>query len=144
MNPQDIVNISNNKSRLEAILELNKTFLEWVSSHSVPQELPSKVQVDQGTLSVSGFGFAATAAARPVRMTTGAFAIEYVFFVHDGEEKIEVSRFYLTDNGRLAADESTSNIGLTDFNNTYIAKFICGRVLLGILSSKLLAPRSVA
>ena len=144
MNPQDIVNISNSKSRLDAILELNKTFLEWVSSHSAPQDLPSKVQVAHDTLSVDGFGFAATAAARPVKMTAGAFAIEYVFFVGSGEDRIEVSRFYLTDNGRLAADEKTSDIGLTDFNNTYIAKFICGRVLLGILSSKLLAPRGEA
>ena len=142
MNPQEIVEILNANNSFESIVGLNNLFIEWVISHAEPQNVPSKVSVDQGTFSVAGFGFTAKAVPRAIRLTPGAFAMEFVFLVDSENEEIEVSRFYLTEVGKLVADATNLNSTLTDYNNMYIAKFICGRVLQGILKSKILAARS--
>ncbi len=142
MNPQEFVEISNANNSFESIVELNKSFIEWVINHAEPQNVPSKVSVDQGTFSVAGFGFTAKAVPRAIRLTTGAFAMEFVFLVDTENDEVEVSRFYLTDAGKLVADANNLNSTLADYNNIYIAKFICGKVLQGILKSKILAASS--
>ena len=142
MNPQEIAEISNAKNSFDSIVGLNKSFIEWVISHAEHQSVPSKVSVDQGTFSVAGFGFTARAVPRAIRLTTGAFAMEFVFLVETENDKVEVSRFYLTDVGKLVADVNNLNSTLTDYNSFYIAKIICGKVLQGILKSKILAASS--
>lgn len=142
MNPQEIADISNANNSFKSIVELKNSFIEWVINHAEPQNVPSKVSVDQGTFSVAGFGFTAKAVPRAIRLTTGAFAMEFVFLVDIENDEVEVTRFYLTDDGKLVADATNLNSTLTDYNSMYIAKFICGRVLQGILKSKILAARS--
>jgi hypothetical protein len=144
MNPQEIVEISNANNRFESIVGQNKSFIEWVISRAEPQNVPSKVSVDQGTFSVAGFGFIAKAVPRAIRLTTGAFAMEFVFLVNSENEEIEVSRFYLTDDGELVEDANNSNSTLAGYKNTHIATIICINVLQGIIKSKLFAARSVA
>lgn len=144
MNSQEIVEISKSNTSLGSIAELNESFIEWVTSHALPQKIPSKVLVEQGTFSVAGFGFTAKAVPRAIRLMTGAFAMEFVFLVDSENDEIEVFRFYLTDDGKLVADATNLDSTLADYNNLHIAQFICGRVLQGTLKSKLFAARDVA
>jgi hypothetical protein len=144
MNHQEIFEVSNVVKRLYSIAELNKSFIKFVMSRSVSQNGPSKVLVDQGALSVAGFGFTARAMPRAIRLITGTFAMEFVFLVDSENAETEVSRFYLTDDGKLVADATNLDSTLIDYNNLHVAEFICGRVLQGILKSKLFAARDVA
>jgi hypothetical protein len=144
MNHQEIFEVSNVVTRLYSIAELNKSFIEWLTNHGEPENFPVKVSADQSTLSVAGFGFTAKAVPRAIRLTTGTFAMEFVFLVESENDEIEVSRFYLTDDGRLVDDVTNSESTLTEYKNIYVAKFICVRVLQGILQSQLLVARSVA
>lgn len=144
MNQQTKVEVSNANTRFDSIVEINKSFIQWVTTNCVPQSVPSKVLVDQGTFSVAGFGFTAKAVPRAIRMMTGDFAMEFVFLVDSENDEIEVFRFYLTDCGRLVSDATNLNSSMADYNNIYIARIICLGVLQGILKSKLLAARGVA
>ena len=93
---------------------------------------------------MAGFGFTAMAMPRAIRLITGTFAMEFVFLIDSENDETEVFRFYLTDDGKLVADATNLDSTLIDYNNLHVAEFICGRVLQGILKSKLFAARDVA
>lgn len=144
MNHQIVAEILDAKAGLDLIAQLNKSFIELLTNHAEPENFPGKVSADQRTLSVAGFGFTAKAVPRAIRLTTGTFAMEFVFLVESENHEIEVSRFYLTNDGRLVDDVTNSESNRIEYKNIYIAKFICVRVLQGILKSKLLTARSLA
>ena len=68
--------------------------------------------------------------------------MEYAFYVPHLGSELEISRFYLTTNGHIVADEATADTRLGHFQNNYVARLICGRVLKGLLESKFFSPRS--
>jgi hypothetical protein len=139
MNSNSVAELANAKSNLESTTELNQRFLDFALIRSSPAGIATKLEVLDQKLVISGFGRTAEATARAVRLPGTDFAMEYAFLVKDGESNVEVWRFYLTPVGQVAEtlDDPAS---ICDFNNDYIAKHICGRVLLGILQSPLFAP----
>jgi hypothetical protein len=61
---------------------------------------------------------------------------EYVFYVGQGESRIEVFRFYLNDDGQVEKvdEELFGSVEGTDFLN-----YVCGEVYVGTLNSSLFA-----
>jgi hypothetical protein len=141
MNNQQVMEITNAKNQIDTIQNLNSLFLEHAKANAIPQDIPSKLEVSNQGFAVPCFGFTATATPRIVKGTDGSFAVEYVFSVGLGEEKIEVWRFYLTSGGRVVESiDSDSAASVCDYNNSYIAKHLCSQVLLGALQSPLFTP----
>ena len=139
MNHPQIVEIANAQNSISVAADLNFQFLQHCAQHPTPQEFKTRLEIKGTQISVSGFGHTATAEARLIRTENGMYAAEYVFSAPLGEKSVEVWRCYVVSNGCLAADPSAQVI-ICDYNNAYIAKYICGPILLGILGSSLLAP----
>lgn len=138
MNHQQIVEIANAKKSLSVATDFNQRFLSHCESNATPQELATQLQVVGSQISIQSFGYLASAVCRFVRAPEGGFAAEYIFRVPFNDEQLEVWRCYLSTNGRIVEDLNGSD-SVCDYNNTYIAKHICGRVLLGVLRSAVFA-----
>jgi len=142
MNQQEVIEVANANNSLSVTRDLNSNFLVQCAKNGTPQEFATAIEVADQSISISVFGHTARANARFVRTPNGSFSAEYVFRVPMGETAIEVYRFYLTSNGRVAEDVQGQST-ICDYDNLYIARHICGRVLLGTLRSRLFseAPR---
>ena len=138
MNHQQIVEIANAKNALSVLNDLNGRFLEGCTKNATSQEFQTRLEVSGSSIRIDCFGHVATADSRFVRTSTGEFAAEYVFNIPQGLSRAEVWRCYVTANGKLAQDPS-GQVTFCDYNNSYIAKHICGPVLLGALHSKIFA-----
>lgn len=131
--------IKNAKSAIDRITAINKGFLTNASEHATCDRIPSSLQIFGDTLTVDCFGHLATARPRRVRMSTGSYFMEYVFTVPFGSQMIEVTRFYLSEDGQILDDPITHG-SICGHDNFRIATHLCARVLLGFLESPLLAP----
>ncbi|CAM4136869.1 hypothetical protein [Roseateles saccharophilus] len=138
MNHQQIVEIANATNRLGAAADLNQRFLAHCASNATPQEFNTQLQVNDSQITIQSFGYMASAACRFVRASDGRFAAEYVFRVPFEDKQVEIWRCYLSADGRIVEDLSGKD-PVCDYDNAYIAKHICGRVMLGVLRSALFA-----
>jgi len=136
VNHQQIAEIANAKNALSALSDLNDRFLEGCTKNPTSPQLPTRLEVSGSSIRIDCFGHEATADSRFVRTPTGEFAAEYVFNILHGESRVEVWRCYVTANGSIAQDPS-AQVTFCDYNNSYVAKHICGPVLLGALHSKI-------
>jgi hypothetical protein len=141
MNLQEVIKVANANNSLSVARDLNSNFLAHCAKNGTQQEFATAIEVSEQSLSIAAFGYKARANARHVRTSDGRFSTEYVFRVRTGETETEVSRFYLTTDGRVAEDVQ-GQTAICDYNNLYLAKHICGRVLLGTLRSSLFAASS--
>lgn len=141
MNHPQLIEIANAKNQIDAANAMNESFLAHARAHSLPQDVPSKLEFSDQAIQVQAFGYIAEAIPRVVRAEDGGFYVEYVFYVRSEQEPQEVFRFYLTSSGRLVESLGTdASASICDVNNPYIAKHLCGRVMLGILRSPLFLP----
>jgi hypothetical protein len=139
MNKQVVIEIANAKNRIDTIQELNAKFLAHAHEHSTPQGILTKLEVTGHGIAVHCFGYNAETKTRVVQTSDGEFSIEYVFFIAQDEDRHEVWRFYLRADGRLyESPESPS--GICDFNNQYVATYICSHLLFSVLKSPIFAP----
>jgi hypothetical protein len=135
----DIIEIANAKSALDQITALNNKFLMHAKANAIPNSIPSSLQISGNDVSIDCLGHMATAKPRTVCTANKNYYMEYVFTVPFGDRLIEVTRFYLSENGQIL-DAPTDQVSVCDFNNTHIARHLCVRALLGFLASPLLAP----
>ena len=139
MTKVEFEDIQNAWAEIEVLKDRHKLFLDFLNSHTVPTDFPSKLGLLDHGLAVTCFDFTAEATPRVVKIATQGFMIEYVFIIKEQEAKIEVWRFYLTAEGRIV--ESADGGGsICSAENKYIAEEICSRVLLGALRSAIFAP----
>lgn len=124
------------------ITTLNQKFLANAKAYPEAPVIRSSLQILGDDLEINCFGYVARAKPRPVRASNDNFFMEYVFMVPFGERMIEVTRFYLTEDG-LIQDYPNDKSFVCDFNNAQIAKHLCARALFGVLASPLLAPAEV-
>lgn len=143
MNHQQLIQISKARSALATIEPMNAAFLKHCSENSTPQEFPTKLEVDGKSISINAFGMPAVATGRYVLVDTSEFMTEYVFSIAIEGEPVEVWRCYLSSNGNLLQDLETQST-ICDYNNSYIAKHLCGNVLLGVLQSTAFVPAAKA
>ena len=139
MQNNEIVVIKNAKDALDQIKMLNDKFLKQSKASAIPNSIPSSLQISGNDVSIDCFGHLATAKPRPVCTSNKSYFMEYVFFVPFSDLLIEVTRFYLSENGKIL-DAPTDQVSICDFDNTHIARHLCVRALLGFLASPLLAP----
>jgi len=139
MNDRVFLEIVNAENSIDTIRKLNVKFLEFAREHSTPERLPTKLEVTDEGITVHCFGHNAEAKHRVVRTGDGEFLIEYVFLVAQDEDRHEVFRFYLTTDGGLYESLEPSS-RICDFNNQYLAKHICFRILSSVLKSSIFAP----
>jgi hypothetical protein len=139
MQDVDIKTIKNAESAIERITKINKEFLTNANEYATCSRIRSSLQILGDALAVDCFGHLATAKPRLVRMATGSYFMEYVFTVPFGSQMIEVTRFYLSEDGQILDDPTTDGF-ICQHNNLLIATPLCARVLLGFLESPLLAP----
>ena len=139
MQHTDIITIANAKAALDRIISLNKQFLQHATAHQVPHDIQAALEVTQERIAIDCFGHLATATPRPVRTSNDLYCMEYVFIVQHGDQAVEVTRFYLSEHGQILESPSAQR-SVCDFNNAQIARHLCGRALLGTLTSLLLAP----
>ncbi len=123
-------------TQISRINELKSKFLETVKAKPATNDLPSKLEFIDQSIAVNFAGYKAEAVSRLVQTSDSNFSIEYVFLVKEGDTQIEVWRFYLLFDGRLAESLDGQN-SFCDFNNTYAAKYLCVYVLNGMLHSEL-------
>lgn len=140
MQHADLITIANAANALRILQDLNKQFLAHAQANPSPADVPTALQVGENSISIECFGHLATAAPRAVRAAGDAFLMEYVLSAPFGDERVEVTRFYLSQNGQLLESPSAQR-SICDFNNSYVAKHLCGRALLGALASALMQPR---
>lgn len=139
MNRELVIKIANAHNGIKLAQETWGKFLDHLKNHTDPEDVPSKISVSDGFISVDCFGTTISAAPRTVSDGAGGFAIEYVFYTSEFQESEEVWRFYLTSGGHLASSlEQQDNI--CDFDNRFIAKYICLAVLNNALESSIFRP----
>ena len=139
MNDQVVIEIANAKNRIDTVQKLNAKFLAYAQEHSTPQGIPTKLEVTAHEIGVHCFGHKVETKPRVVQTSDGEFSIEYVFFIAQDEDQHEVWRFYLKADERLY-ESLESPSGICDFNNQYVAKYICSHLLLSVLKSPIFAP----
>ena len=142
MQHTDIVAIANAKSAFERITVMNHMFLTHAKAHAIFNDIPSSLQMSGDAIEIDCFGHLATAKPRAIRTSNNIYFMEYVFTVPFGDRMIEVTRFYLSKDG-VILDAPTAQSSVCDYNNSQIARHLCGRALLGFLASPLLAPAEV-
>jgi hypothetical protein len=133
------VELKNARSHIDQLLQMNEKFIDHARSYAMPDDIPSSLQVDDGSISVECFGHVAKAIPRTVRSSMGVYCVEYLFKVLLGEGEIEVARFYLSQHGQIL-ESADSQGSICDYDNTYISTHLCSRVLEGALASKLFQP----
>jgi hypothetical protein len=133
LNQQDLIEISNAGTRIYAVETMAQRFIAHAAANGTPNNIPAQLQVNRAELAVSWNSITAKAVGRTVRASDGSFRVEYVFRVPVGDENIEVARFYLSDGGKIWADVDEKQ-PVCDFNNSYLATHVCGRVAVGMLS----------
>ena len=139
MNDDDLLTITNAHNRIERIRELGDQFIEHVAGNLVPEGIPATLDVDNTSLRVTAFGKTLTAEPRVVR-SQADYLLEYVFEAKIGDDEIvQVATFYLSLDGHLYSDSECEN-RVCDYNNRFIAKYICGNVALGAINSRLFEP----
>ena len=131
--------LKNAKPAFERITKIKQGFLTNANKYATCSRIQSSLQIFGDDLAVDCFGHFATAKPRPVRISTGDYFMEYVFTVPFGNQRIEVTRFYLSECGQVLDDPTTQD-AICSFDNHLIATHLCARVLLGFLESPLLAP----
>jgi len=134
----DIIAIANAKAALEVIKAMNHEFITHAKAHATHPSISSSLKMSGDDLEIDCFGHVATAKPRPVCTSNNSYFMEYAFTVPLGDRMIEVTRFYLSEDGRIL-DDPTDQLSVCDYNNTQIALHLCGRALLGFLASPLLA-----
>jgi len=142
MHRTEIDTIKNAEAALNQIKAMNHKFLTHAKAHSTDQDIPSSLQISGDDVAIDCFGHVATAKPRPVCRSDNIYYMEYVFTVPFGDQLIEVTRFYLSENESIL-DAPNDQPSVCDSNNTQIALHLCGRALLGFLKSPLLKPAQV-
>jgi hypothetical protein len=144
MNQGQLIEIHNANNRITSVSDLNNSFLEIAKAQPAPIDIPSKLEFKNQSILVKFAGHTAEAVPRLVKTLDGDFAYEYVFIVQhrdmDGDREVEVWRFYFLSGGRLTESLADQN-PICDFDNNYVAKILCGRVLSGMLNSDLFNMR---
>lgn len=136
----DIANrVANAHNRINIARETWDKFLDHLKTHTDPEGVPSKISVEDGVVSVDCFGRVISAAPRTVSDGSSGFAIEYVFYTGESEEREEIWRFYLTSGGHLVNSLEQQD-HICDFDNRFIAKHICLPVLNYALDSSMFRP----
>ena len=138
----DIDAIEKARAALERITEINQTFLTHAQAHPTPQNIPTTLQISGDGVAIDCFGHVATAKPRPVCTSDNIYYMEYVFTVPFGDQMIEVTRFYLSEDESIL-DAPNDQHTVCGSNNTQIARHLCGRALIGFLRSPLMAPAQV-
>jgi hypothetical protein len=141
MNPLEQLHVKNRN--FNNIRDFNIKFLNNLKVYAVhrDRDVPSTIEFlsNDEFLVVKGFGYEAKTSPRFVMTENSVFAVEYVFYVQIDDNKIEVFRFYFTNECRIAKSlEPNDNI--CDFNDEYASSQICIGVLNGIVNSSLFAP----
>ena len=139
MQDDDLKTIKNAKSAIERITAINREFLTNAIKYPTCSRIESSLQIIGDDLAVDCFGHLATARPRRVCTSTNRYFMEYVFTVPSGSQMIEVTRFYLSEDGQIQDDPTTQG-AICGHDNFRIATPLCARVLLGFLDSPLLAP----
>lgn len=131
--------VANAHNRIKTARETCDRFVEHLKSHTDPGGVPGRVFIENGIISVDCFGQVISAAPRTVADGDSGFAIEYVFCSSESEESEEVWRFYLTSGGRLVYSLEQKD-HICDFDNRFVAKYICLQVLNNALDSSVFRP----
>jgi len=135
-----ITEISKASHDIEVIKALNESFLKRVKSNALQQDVTSRPEISEGEMAVPCLEYVAKAVPRIVKTNGTDFAVEYVFYVKQQDEQIEVCRFYLTNDGRITQSLAQPHITLFECQNYYIAQNIHTCVLHGALHSPLFRP----
>jgi len=140
MNKEIALKIINANGRIETLRELNTRFLQHLAKNCQPERVPGKITVEENKISIDCFGYTAVAESRVVDSGDRVFWMEYVFSVNEHDLEYELWRFYLSPNGYL---ETLPNNGdhICDYDNRYVADYICKAVLHSALGSMLFAPK---
>lgn len=133
MNHDDLIEISNGTMRIKSIGAMAQRFIAEAATTEASKNVPAQLQVNGAELAVTWNAVTAKAVGRTVRVSDGTFKVEYIFRVSIDNETIEVARFYLNEGGKIWADPEEKQ-PVCDYNNSYLATNLCGRVVLGMLS----------
>jgi hypothetical protein len=139
MNHQQVIQISKANNSLATLDSLNIRFLKHCADNATPQDLPTKLEINGHTISINAFGSTVSATGRHVLFRADEFSTEYIFSIKVDGQDVEVWRFYLTFNGRLVQNIEVQS-EVCDFDNQYVARHLCGNVMLALLQSKAFLP----
>ena len=134
------------RDKIATINSINGRFLTMLRANPSAENLPEdghqlSVSAD-GEVSVTAFGFAAFATPRLVRADE-SILMEYVFTVSNGEDAVEVLRFYVTANGIVASTPARDqHIGQID--GPPVVGYILTEIALKVLDGVLFSPRASA
>ena len=140
MNREIELEITNAARYIQEIKELLNDFLAHLDGHADPEVVPGRIVVQDQTISIECYGgLSLRADPKVVKDGRGDFAIEYVFCAREGESEEELWRFYLTEDRRLRVSIDGDD-SLCDFDNRYVAGYICVPVMHAALSSLIFKP----
>lgn len=139
MNQQQITEIHNAYNRITNVTGIKDLFLQNIRTNAIPENLPTKVIIDNERIIINCFGNNAIASPRCVSDGQGMFFIEYVFFGDTCEDSYEIWRFYISPNNRICENTNETS-PVCDVTNPHIAYYICSKVMLSALHSPMFQP----
>lgn len=137
---QDVIaKIKKAEYRINSLNVVNGKFIDHIKKNANPTDVPTKIEFQNARLIIKIFGFEASCIPRVIVVKEQQFIMEYLFSIKIGEKSLEVSRFYLSADGRVYDDFEAENL-ICDFNDEDITNNICSKVANGILESDAMAP----
>lgn len=134
------------RDKIATINSVNERFLTMLRSNPSADNLPEEDHhlsvSDDGEVSVTAFGFQATAKQRLVR-SDESILMEYVFTVPNGDDEVEVLRFYVTATGMLASTPARDH-QIGQINGPLVVGHIVAEIALKVLDGVLFRPRQRA
>ena len=145
MGPGDTVVIGNADNNFRGISALKDSFTDFAKTAASKGRVPAVIEFQDDCIYVKALSFVAVANPRFVKNVSDDFLVEYIFNVTNGDESIEVWRFYLGESAfeQKIFSDSGKTKPICDANNAYINDKICTNVIIGALNSDLFKPSDV-
>lgn len=139
MNQDVISKIKKAEHRINSLNTMNEKFIDYLRKNASPTDVTTKIDFENTSLVVKIFGVEAVCIPRVTVVKQQQFIMEYLFSIKIGERSLEVTRFYLSADGRVC-DDCDTEIDICFFNDEDVTNIICTKLAHGILESAAMAP----
>lgn len=133
------IEVNRHKKSLDKLNEITSTFHQEL--RSLNKDPFDELEIDGDSLRLSLFGVQITSVPRPVAVDGKFSAAEYSFTAREGEEVIDLWKFYLASGGKTYRDSELQQEFL-DFNDDRIVEHFGYFIHSALMESSVFLPAS--